>query len=98
MDIECDFLKDIEDVPTCPGCKGIMTKRYGQYGTFWGCKCGFLFPEEIWGVKMGINDLNALSIGGETREYSFTWKSGKKSKARVIYDRANNKIGFRMSK
>lgn len=85
-------------IPTCPGCQNELHRVEGRFGPFWGCNCGFIFPEEVFGVKTTADDLHMLCIGAETREYLFTWSSGKKSRAKMFYDKDKNRIGYKMSK
>ena len=51
-------------------------------------------PKEIWGVRLTEGDAKDLLDGKELPPRSFTWSSGKRSKAKVSLDQALNKIKY----
>ncbi len=79
----------------CPSCG--KTLRCGQYG--WYCTDkDFSLGSEICGYKTTEKDLESLLAKGETAEHEFTWKSGKKGKAKLVWNRASKKTEFEFTK
>lgn len=74
----------------CPCCNEIL--KFGRYG--WYCDCKFSFGLEIFGHAMKESDLEDLLTKGKTKSYSFKWKSGKSSKARIVVDKEKHKASF----
>lgn len=75
----------------CPNCNNDL--KFGRYG--WYCDCKFSFNLEICNHKMKESDLEDLLKKGQTKTYSFKSKAGKSFKAKIIYDKENNKISFK---
>ena len=55
---------------------------------------GHKVPKEIWGVRLTENDAKDLLDGKELPPREFTWSSGKRSKAKVSFDKTANKIKY----
>lgn len=54
-------------------------------------------PKEVWGVKLSANDAKDLLDGKELPPQTFTWKSGKRSDAKLTYDPKSNKLNYHFS-
>lgn len=86
-------------VGRCIQCGGPVIEGYKGYS----CEsnaCKFFFTNRLLGAKITVNDMRNLLAGKQTREIRFTWKSGKKGKARLklvdgkpefVFDKANLK-------
>lgn len=75
----------------CPVCK--KTLKFGRFG--WYCDCKeFSLGLMVCGHQMKESDLEDLLTKGKTKAYTFTWKSGKKSKARLIWNSKAKKTEF----
>lgn len=55
--------------------------------------CDFFMPKVMMKAKISVVDAKKLLKGEQTREILFTWKSGKKGKARLQYD-VHGKLSF----
>lgn len=75
----------------CPCCGKDL--NFGRYG--WYCDCKFSFGLEICGHKMKESDLEDLINNGETKSYTFKWKSGKSSKAKIALNKQEHKTEFK---
>ena len=78
-------------VHKCPCCGKDL--KFGRYG--WYCECKFSFGLEICGHKMKESDLEDLINNGETKSYTFKWKSGKSSKAKIALNKEEHKTEFK---
>lgn len=79
----------------CPCCnKALSESKFGWYCNPKKDGCGFSLDFNVFEHKMKESDLEDLINKGKTKAYTFTWKSGKKSKARLILDKDNHKTGF----
>ena len=86
---------DHTSLGTCPTCGGNIRDT----GKFYLCehykeKCKTCIPKEINGAKITKTDAKKLLKGEWLDEKEFTWKSGKKGKARI---RFNEKIEYDFS-
>ena len=74
--------KEIIVVGKCPLCKHDVVENFKGYScTQKGCK--FFLSKTMLRGKITPTDAKKLLSGKETREILFTWKSGKRSKARL---------------
>ena len=55
---------------------------------------GLKISKHIWGVDISKEDVQALWNGETLPSRTFTWKSGKSSDAKLVYDRATQKTNF----
>ena len=79
----------------CPCCnKALSESKFGWYCNPKKDGCGFSLNFNVFEHKMKESDLEDLINKGKTKAYTFTWKSGMKSKARLILDKDNHKTGF----
>lgn len=81
-------------VGNCPKCKSPVIEGKSYYL----CKqykqtCDFLIPKEFGGAKISKTEAKKLLSGKETKELSFTWKNGAKSKGKLILDQ-EGKLSF----
>lgn len=70
-----------EEIGKCPKCASPVV--IGK--TFYFCSeykksCDFIFGKEMWSAKITKTEAKKLLSKGETKEFEFTWRSGKKSK------------------
>lgn len=72
--------------------KGEEIKSNTYY--FYTDESGFKVPKEIWGVKLTEQDAKDLMDGKELPAKEFTWKSGKRSKAKLSYDQGTHKVKY----
>ena len=77
--------KEIIVVGRCPLCKNNVIENFKGYScSEKGCK--FFLSKTMLKGKITPTDAKKLLAGKETREILFTWKSGKRSKARLKLD------------
>ena len=77
--------KEVIIVGKCPLCKHDVVENFKGYScTQKGCK--FFLSKTMLRGKITPTDAKKLLSGKETREILFTWKSGKRSKARLKLD------------
>lgn len=79
-------------VGKCPKCGGNVTESE----KFYACEnnrksCDTIIWKQVSGAKVTLTDVKQLLAGKETAEKEFTWKSGKKGKAKLKY---TNKVEF----
>ena len=77
--------KEIVVVGACPLCRGRVVENFKGYS----CEnkeCKFFLSKSMLKGKITAIDAKKLLQGKETREIMFTWKSGKRSKARLKLD------------
>ena len=80
----------------CPECGANIVDT----GRFFICKnykspCKFCLPHELQGAIFTLDDIEKL-IDGEEVEKTFTWKSGKTSKNKVILSEYNDKYSYKI--
>lgn len=51
-------------------------------------------PKEVWGVRLTEDDAKSLLDGKELPPREFTWSSGKRSKAKLSFNKGTNKIQY----
>ena len=74
--------KEVVVIGKCVKCGGTVTENFKGYGcTTKGCT--FFMSKSMLKGKITPVDMKKLLMGKETREILFTWKSGKRSKARL---------------
>ena len=74
--------KETVVVGACKTCGGQVIEGFKGYQcTTKGCK--FFISKVLMKAKITPNDARKLLTGKETREIRFTWKSGKKGKAKL---------------
>lgn len=74
--------KEVVVVGVCKKCGGKVIEGFKGYQcTTKGCK--FFISKVLMRAKITPNDARKLLAGKETREIRFTWKSGKKGKAKL---------------
>lgn len=69
-------------VGKCPSCQNQVIENW----KFYSCEntnCQFKLSKTMLKGKITVNDAKKLLAGKETREIFFTWKSGKRGKARL---------------
>lgn len=74
--------KETVSVGRCKKCGNQVTEGFKGYS----CSqkaCDFFIPKVMMRAKISVVDAKKLLAGKETREILFTWKSGKKGKARL---------------
>jgi DNA topoisomerase III len=76
---------DKEVLGKCPKCQSDVIE--GK--SFYLCKnykksCDFIIGKEYLGAKISKTEVKKLLKGKETKELTFTWKSGEKGKAKLI--------------
>ena len=54
-------------------------------------------PKEVWGVRLSLDDVKTLLSGKELPPREFTWKSGKRSKAKLFFDKSKETIGYKFN-
>lgn len=74
--------KEIVVVGRCPLCKETVIEGFRAY-TCQNKACKFAISKVLMKGKVTPTDAKKLLTGKETREIRFTWKSGKKGKARL---------------
>lgn len=85
--------KEIVTLGACPNCKGRVTENFKGYA----CEnkeCKFFLAKSMLKGKITPIDVKKLLTGKETREIMFTWKSGKRSKARLKLEGGNISFVF----
>ncbi|MCH7321408.1 DNA topoisomerase [Solibacillus sp. MA9] len=83
--------KEIVVVGKCQKCGGQVVEGFKGYQcTTKGCK--FFISKTLMKAKIMVNDAKKLLAGKETREIRFTWKSGKKGKAKLKLE--NDQLQF----
>lgn len=83
--------KEIVVVGKCQKCGGQVVEGFKGYQ----CKtkgCKFFISKSLMKAKITVNDAKKLLAGKETREIRFTWKSGKKGKAKLRLE--NDQLQF----
>lgn len=75
----------------CPECGSNVLDK-GKYCKCDNEKCNFSISYAIRGATINEKDISNILKGGETAEKEFTWKSGKKGKAKLKYE--NGKLNF----
>lgn len=88
-----------EKVGTCPKCGSdvIIGKSYylcSNYKKETGPSCDFIIGKTISGANITKTDVKGLLSGKETKEKEFTWKSGKKGKAKLKLEAGEVKFLF----
>lgn len=81
---ESESKSSIVEGKSCPLCKKSL-KETQKYIMCEGYKesCEFIIGKEVLGAKLTKKDIENLLDGKETAEKEFTWKSGKKGKAKL---------------
>lgn len=79
-----------ESLGKCPKCGSDVIEGKSYYL----CKeyknsCDFIFNKEIWGAKISKTEAKKILAGKESKEFTFTWKSGKKSKDKLKIDKTH---------
>lgn len=74
--------KEIVVVGSCPLCRNAVVEGFRAY-TCQNKACKFAISKVLMKGKVTAIDAKKLLSGKETREIRFTWKSGKKGKARL---------------
>ncbi|MFJ7954158.1 topoisomerase C-terminal repeat-containing protein [Lysinibacillus sp. NPDC096418] len=83
--------KEVVKVGRCLECSGDVIEGFKGYScSNKGCK--FFIAKVIMKGKITPNDAKKLLLGKETREIRFTWKSGKKGKAKLKLE--DGKLAF----
>lgn len=84
--------KEKKEIGKCPKCgeKIIDGNKYYICSKYKDT-CDFIIGKEILGENITIADIKALIANKETSEKNFTWKSGKKGKAKL---KLNDKYGI----
>ena len=85
--------KEIVVLGACPSCRGRVTENFKGYA----CEnkeCKFFISKSMLKGKITAIDAKKLLAGKETREIMFTWKSGKRSKARLKLEGDNISFVF----
>ena len=75
----------------CPECGSNVLDK-GKYCKCDNEKCNFSISYAIRGATINEKDISNILKGEETAEKEFTWKSGKKGKAKLKYE--NGKLNF----
>lgn len=70
--------------------ENILTNQYYYYTE----QSNMKIPKDVWGVPISIKDAVDLLAGKTLDARTFTWKSGKRSKAKLSYDKKQNKIKY----
>ena len=86
--------REKKEIGKCPKCgeKIIDGKNYYICSKYKDT-CDFIVGKKILGANIGTNDVKDLIAGKETKEKEFTWKSGKKGKAKLKLN-GENKVEF----
>lgn len=83
--------KEVVVIGTCKKCGGQVIEGFKGYQcTTKGCK--FFISKTLMKAKITAMDAKKLLAGKETREIRFTWKSGKKGKAKLKLE--NDQLQF----
>lgn len=86
--------KERKVLGTCPKCgEDVIDGKKFYLCTKYKDSCDFLIGKKILSANIGIRDIKALLSNKETAEKTFTWKSGKKGKAKLRLD-DKNKLEF----
>ncbi len=89
--------KEIVVVGNCVHCGAAVTENFKGYScTAKGC--AFFISKSMMKGKITPTDMKKLLAGKETREITFTWKSGKRGKARLKLNGARPEFIFAPSK
>ncbi|PLS19703.1 type IA DNA topoisomerase [Bacillus sp. M6-12] len=73
-----------ESLGQCPKCKSNVVEGKSFYlCTEYKKTCDFIIGKEIMGAKISKTEAKKLLAGKESKELEFTWKSGKKGKAKL---------------
>ena len=74
--------KEIVVVGACPNCRARVIENFKGYACV-NKECKFFLSKSMLKGKITVFDAKKLLAGKETREILFTWKSGKRSKAKL---------------
>lgn len=79
----------METICKCPKCGQDVKDNKFSYS----CECGFKVSKEIWGVTVDIETAKKICEGATTDVFTFS-KEDKIWKARLKYDKENNRVEY----